>query len=169
MVERAFLLLGSNVEPEIHIPKAAHGIARFGRIGVVSQVYQSRPVARPGQPDFLNGGVLLETDMDLLTLSDHLRALEVELGRVRRADKHAARTIDIDICLFGSRIEREPVVIPAAELVEHAHVAVPIAELDPAFPHPITGEALGSIAGRLARGAQLRQRDDVSLAAGPAA
>ena len=169
LVERAFLLLGSNLEPEIHLPKAARGLARFGRIGKISQVYQSRPVARPGQPDFLNGGVLLETDLDLLTLSDHLRALEAELGRVRGADKHAARTIDIDICLFGARIEREPVLIPAAELVEHAHVAVPIAELDPGFPHPITGEALGSIAARLAHGAQLRQRDNVSLAADSAA
>jgi 2-amino-4-hydroxy-6-hydroxymethyldihydropteridine diphosphokinase len=167
LVERAFLLLGSNLEPEIHLPKAARELARFGRIGKVSRVYQSRPVARPGQPDFLNGGVLLETNLDLFFLSDHLRSLEAELGRVRGADKHAARTIDIDICLFGARIDAEPVVIPAAELVEHAHVAVPIAELDPGFPHPITGETLGSIAARLARNAQLRRRDDVSLKADP--
>ena len=169
MVERAFLLLGSNLEPEIHLPKAARGLARFGMIRKVSRVYQSPPVARHGQPDFLNGAVLLETDLDVSPLWDGLRALEAELGRVRGADKHAPRTIDIDLCLFGARIAREPVVIPATDLLEQVHVAVPIAELDPGFPHPLTGEALGAIAARLARGAELRRRDDVSLKTDPAA
>lgn len=169
MVERAFLLLGSNLEPEIHLPRAARGLARLGMIRKVSRVYQSPPLARPGQRDFLNGAVLLETDLDLSPLWEGLRALEAELGRVRGADKHAPRTIDIDLCLFGTRIEREPVVIPAPDLLEHVHVAVPIAELDPGFPHPLTGEALGAIAARLARGAEPRERDDVSLKTDPAA
>jgi len=60
-------------------------------------------------------------------------------------------------------------VIPATDLLEQVHVAVPIAELDPGFPHPLTGEALGAIAARLARGAELRRRDDVSLQTDPAA
>lgn len=169
MAERAFLLLGSNLQPEIHLRKAAAGLARSGTIRKVSQVYQSPPLARPGQPDFLNGAVLLETGLDLLSLRDTLRALETELGRVRGPDPHAARSIDIDLCLFGARIEREPIEIPAADLLEHAHVAVPISELDPEFPHPLTGELLGAIAARLARGAGLRRRDDVSLTADRAA
>ena len=106
---------------------------------------------------------MLETVLDLSSLWEGLRALEAELGRVRGADRHAARTIDIDLCLFGSRIERGPIVIPSAELVEHAHVAVPISELDTGFPHPLTGEALGAIAARLSRGEGIRRRDDVSL------
>jgi 2-amino-4-hydroxy-6-hydroxymethyldihydropteridine diphosphokinase len=165
LAERAFLLLGSNLEPEIYLPRAARDLTRFGTIRKVSQVYESPPVARPGQPDFLNGGVLLETGLDLSTLWDGLRALEAELGRVRGSDKHASRTIDIDLCLFGSRIERGPIVIPSAELVEHAHVAVPIAELDPGFSHPLTGETLGAIAARLSRGGGIWPRGDVSLGA----
>ena len=169
MAERAFLLLGSNLEPEIYLPRAARDLTRFGTIPKVSQVYQSSPVARPAQPDFLNAGVLLETVLDLSSLWDGLRALEAELGRVRGADPHAARTIDIDLCLFGSRIARGQIVIPSAEILEHAHVAVPISELDPGFTHPLTGETLGAIAARLSRGEGIRRREDVSLEADAAA
>ena len=161
--ERAFVLLGSNLDPESNLPRAVAGLARLGQIRRVSRVYQSSPVARPDQPDFLNAAVLLETEHDPPALQRALRRLESELGRVRGRDKHEARTIDLDLCLFGSRIESGSVTLPDPDLLEHAYTAAPIAELDPDFRHPVTGEPMGDIARRLRKGADLTRRDDIHL------
>lgn len=163
MPERAFVLLGSNLDPEAHLPRAVAGLAQLGRILRVSSVYQSPPVAREDQPDFLNAAVLLETEHEPPGLRRGLRQLEAELGRVRRRDKHAARTIDLDLCLYGNRIESGSVTLPDPDLLEYAHAAAPIAELDPAFRHPLTGEPLGDIARRLMEGTSLTRRDDIRL------
>lgn len=166
--ERAFVLLGSNLEPESNLPRAVAGLARLGQIRRVSSVYQSPPVARPDQPNFLNAAVLLETEHDPPALQRALRQLEAELGRVRGRDKHEPRTIDLDLCLYGSRIDTGSVPLPDPDLLEHAHAAAPIAELDPEFRHPVTGEPLGHIARRLRKGATLTRRDDVRLPSGMA-
>jgi 7,8-dihydro-6-hydroxymethylpterin-pyrophosphokinase len=79
-----------------------------------------------------------------------LRRLEREMGRVRTSDKYAPRTIDLDLCLLGAQIIEEPgFTLPHPHLTDQAHVAVPIAELLPAFRHPVTGETLGAIAARV--------------------
>ncbi|MGH2606011.1 MAG: 2-amino-4-hydroxy-6-hydroxymethyldihydropteridine diphosphokinase [Anaerolineales bacterium] len=166
MPERAFVLLGSNLDPESNLLRAVAGLARLGEIRRVSSVYQSPPVARPGQPDFLNAAVLLETEHDPPALQRALRDLEAELGRVRGSDKHEARTIDLDLCLYGSRIDTGSMTLPDPDLLEHAYAAAPIAELDPAFRHPVTGEPMGQIARRLREEADLTRRDDIRLPLG---
>lgn len=164
--ERAFVLLGSNLDPEVNLPRAVAALARLGRILGVSSVYQSPPSARPEQPDFLNAAVLLETGLEPAALQRALRNTEAELGRVRRSDRHAARPIDLDLVLYGSRIEAGPVTLPDPDLLEHAYAAAPIAELDPEFLHPVVGEALSRIAGRLTKDATLKRREDVRLGSG---
>ncbi len=39
---------------------------------------------------------------------------------------------------------------PDPEILTRAHVALPLADLDPAFVHPLAGETLGEIAARFA-------------------
>jgi 2-amino-4-hydroxy-6-hydroxymethyldihydropteridine diphosphokinase len=165
MVEPAFLLLGSNREPERHLRQAIAGLRELGRIERTSQVYQSPAFARPEQPDYLNAAVLIQTELDPFALRESLRKLEAELGRVRGPDKYAARTIDLDLCLLGSRIVSGEMELPDPHLLDWAHVAVPVAELDPDFLHPVTGEPLAEIATRLAQGAGLKARPEISLGA----
>ena len=89
--------------------------------------------------------------------------IEAELGRKRTADKSAPRTIDIDLALYDDRNgEYSGKRIPHPDILLRAHAAVPLAELSPQKVHPLTGEALQTIAARL-RHAQIRRREDVRL------
>jgi 7,8-dihydro-6-hydroxymethylpterin-pyrophosphokinase len=78
---------------------------------------------------------------------------------VRSADRNAPRTVDVDISIFGCRVVEDPeaeLVIPDPEILTRAHVAVPLADLAPDLPHPVTGERLADIAARLESASSLR-------------
>ncbi len=160
----AYLSLGSNLQPERYLPGAVARLSELGQVCAVSRVYQSQPVGRLDQPDFLNAAVLLRTALSAGALRQALRQLEAQLGRVRGQDPNAPRTIDIDLSLFNHEVlavgRRR---IPDPDLLTRAFVAAPLAELDPDYRHPLTGETLRAIAGRLTRTTALRVRDDVHL------
>jgi 2-amino-4-hydroxy-6-hydroxymethyldihydropteridine diphosphokinase len=160
--KRAFISIGSNIEPETNLPLAIRKLKRLGEVVSVSGVYQNPALGRTEQPDFLNAAVLLLSDHRALTLRRELRAIEAKLGRVRTEDKFAARTMDLDLCLYGDLIIQAPdFTVPDPEIHERAHVAVPLADLDPEFKHPITNEPLSAIADRLRSGAELTPREDI--------
>jgi 7,8-dihydro-6-hydroxymethylpterin-pyrophosphokinase len=90
--------------------------------------------------------------------------LEAELGRVRSSDPYAARTIDMDLCFLDGVVQAgEGWSLPALHVLDRAHVALPLADLDPEFRHPVTGETLASASARVARGAQLTRCEDIVL------
>jgi len=76
-----------------------------------------------------------------------LRRIEADLGRVRTADKYAARTIDLDILLYGDRIIDQPdLKVPDPDLRERAFLIVPLAELAPDVVLPDDGRAAAEAA-----------------------
>lgn len=100
---RAWLSLGSNVEPERHLGAALAELrARFGNV-VVSPVYRYPAVGFAG-PDFLNLAVGIDSDLEPQELNDWLHALEDRHGRRRDVPRFADRTLDVDIVLFGDRV-----------------------------------------------------------------
>ncbi len=142
----------------------------MGQLQKLSRVYRSAAVGPHGQPDFANAAALLETPLDPAALRQQLRLIESNLGRVRTADKFAPRVIDLDLTLYGSRIlNRPPLTLPAPDLLERAYLAVIMAELDPEFIHPETGETLAEIADRLRKGAALKPDASLSRAVRQAA
>lgn len=163
--KRVFITLGSNIEPEKHLPAAVYLLADQPGVEVVavSRVYRTAPInaegeVDPEQADYLNAAVLIETTLPLMTLKKEiLRNIEARLGRVRTPDKYAARTIDLDVALYGEEVLglviEEPdgsreIVFPDPQITRFAHVALPLADLDPEFEHPVTGETLAEIAAR---------------------
>lgn len=168
MRELAFISLGSNIEPQTHVPLAVARLAALGEIVAVSSVYENPAIGPTPQPDFLNAAVLLRTTLKPLALRRRLRQIEASLGRVRGADKYAPRTIDLDICVYGQCVvHAREVTLPAPELLEHAYLAATLAEIAPDHRHPVTHETFASLARRLARGARLKPRPDVRLDAPP--
>ncbi|MBN1429077.1 MAG: 2-amino-4-hydroxy-6-hydroxymethyldihydropteridine diphosphokinase [Anaerolineae bacterium] len=158
-----FILLGSNIEPELNLREAVRLLAEKLPIKRVSRVYESTPIdargkANPEQPNFLNAAVLIESDLTVLELKQSiLLKIEHRLGRKRTADKYAPRPIDLDIVLYGDHalglvIEyadgQTEMIIPDRDTLTHAFIALPLADLDPDFIHPLTGETLGQIAAR---------------------
>ena len=146
-LDRVFVALGSNIDPERHLKDAVCLLAKRCRLLAISPVYQTRPVGNVDQPDFYNAAALIETDLSAATLKTQVLAqIEQALGRVRTSDRNAPRTIDLHIVLFGSEIldlgHRH---IPDPDLLTYPHLAVPVANLVPQFVHPETGQTLQEI------------------------
>jgi 2-amino-4-hydroxy-6-hydroxymethyldihydropteridine diphosphokinase len=165
-LNRAYLSLGSNTEPECCLPAAVAKLAQFGRVRATSAVWQTVPVGFTDQPDFLNAVVLLETPLSAQVLREQVIArIEDDLGRVRTENKNAPRTIDIDIMLFNDDVltvgQRR---IPDPEVLERPFVAIPLAEIAPDYVHPETGQTLKEIAQQFdPAAAGMSQRGDVVL------
>lgn len=162
MPERAFISIGSNIEPEKHVVSGFERLAELGRVLAVSKVYENPAVGKSGQTDFLNAAMLIETDLPPDEVRDKLTEIEDELGRNRSDNKHDPRTIDLDLCLYGDLVSRSNVTaIPHPDILEMAYLAVTLSELDPEYRHPVTHERLADLAERLRPGAKLLERPDV--------
>jgi 2-amino-4-hydroxy-6-hydroxymethyldihydropteridine diphosphokinase len=98
----------------------------------MSPVYESAPVGPVAdQPRFCNAVVALTVDVaaDPRALWQRLRALETELGRVRR-EPQGPREIDLDVLLFGDAVVDEPeLAIPHPRMWSRAFVLRPLADL----------------------------------------
>ncbi len=149
---RALILLGSNIDPERHLPEAVRRLGEQLRLVAVSRVWESDPVGAPGTPRFLNAAVLVETELPPRRLKfGLLRPLEERLGRRRGADRNAPRTLDLDLALYDDLVVEEPdLVLPDPEILTRPYVALPLADAAPGFRHPVAGDTLATIAGRLA-------------------
>jgi 2-amino-4-hydroxy-6-hydroxymethyldihydropteridine diphosphokinase len=160
----AWLLLGSNLEPENHLGKAVELLARRVDVLAVSSVWQSPPADGSAQPDYWNAAVRIRTDLspeDLI--SKVISPVEQSLGRKRSADPFAARTIDIDLALYDEETgQYSGKHLPHPDILRRAYFALPLAEISPDKIHPGTGESLRTIAARM-KGETIRRREDIML------
>lgn len=147
---KAYLSLGSNLEPEANLRSALAALReRFGEV-VVSPVYRMPAVGFDG-PDFLNAAAIIDSDLDPFALNDWLHELERAHGRLRQGVKFSSRTLDIDIVYFEDMVLDGPAVdgrgalqLPRPEL-RHAFVLKPLAEIAPAFVDPVRGVTLSGL------------------------
>ena len=141
-LHRAYLSLGSNIQPETNLVRAVELLRKYGRLKRISSAWESESVGAPG-PNYLNTCVLLVTPLSQLMLKEQaLLPIETELGRQRTADKFAPRTIDIDIVLFDGKSCDD-------RYWEQAFVVVPLAEILPEYQNPLTRERITETATRL--------------------
>ena len=136
MTTRAWLSLGSNVEPHRHLRAALAELrARFGAI-VVSPAYRYPAVGFDG-PDFVNLAAGIDSDLEPQALNEWLHALEDRHGRRRDVPRFSSRTLDVDIVLFGDRVLKGPgnLEIPRPELLQ-AFVLQPLADIAPGIKPP---------------------------------
>lgn len=142
---KAYLSLGSNVEPERHLRSAVAALReRFGTIAV-SPAYRFPAVGFDG-PDFLNAAAVVDSDLDPFALNDWLHALEDAHGRDRSGPRFGDRTLDIDVVFYDDRVLDGPgnLRLPRPEL-KHAFVLMPLAEIAPAFVDPASGRSLAQL------------------------
>ncbi len=122
MSHLAVIALGSNIRPEIHIPSAILRMQSRLQILSRSALVSTRPVGREDQPDFINGAVLVRTDLDRPELEKWLHVIEDELGRVRDGDRYGPRSIDLDIAVWDGEIVHPDV--KSREFVKNAVLEV---------------------------------------------
>lgn len=157
---KVFITLGSNIAPAENLRWAAGLLHDQVGVKKTSHVYRSTPLGPDGKPldqaGYLNAAVLVDVP-DFVPPSEFkyrvLRAIEHSMGRTRTEDRYAARTIDLDLALYGKQVvddEERGIHLPDPEIMTRAHVALPLADLAPEYPHPVTGEPLADIAARFA-------------------
>ena len=140
--EDVYLGLGSNRDPGRHIAAGFQALREtFGKVDC-SPVYVSPAVGFAGA-DFLNAAARISTDWSVGHLKAWLTALENAHGRDRSQPKFSDRSLDIDILLHGSKAGLyDGLVLPRAEIIEHAHVLKPLADIAPDLVHPVTGQTI---------------------------
>lgn len=135
----AFLGLGSNLGDRLTNLQGAVDLLQGEpglRVLASSRVWETAPVGGPPQPDYLNAVIRVETDLSARDLLDVAHRVEERLGRVRK-ERWGARSIDIDVLLFGEEtIDESDLVVPHPRLAKRAFVLLPLLELvaDPVLP-----------------------------------
>ncbi len=134
--------------PRDTLEAALEALAERGiRVVRRSRWYRSHPVPASDQPDYVNGVVAVETELEPSALLAELHRIEAAFGRVRR-EPNAARLLDLDLLAYHGRVsdgsDGGPV-LPHPRMRARAFVLKPLAEVAPAWRHPATGEPLGEL------------------------
>jgi 2-amino-4-hydroxy-6-hydroxymethyldihydropteridine diphosphokinase len=150
-VTRAYVGLGANLgDRERTLRAAVDALGAEDGIEVVgvSTLRETEPVGVGEQPRFLNGAAALETSITAAELLEALLAVEQRFGRVRVPGEHAARTLDLDLLLFGDDEIAEPgLTVPHPRLHERGFVLEPLAELSPGLVVPGRGAVESLLSG----------------------
>lgn len=137
---RAYVGLGSNVgDRAVWCREAAARLAALPatRLLAVSPLLETPPAEGAAGGPFLNGAAELETALPPRALLEALRAIEVSLGRPAERPRGAARTIDLDLLLYGEQqVMEADLVIPHPRLAARRFVLQPLAAIAPEVRHP---------------------------------
>ncbi|XOV87228.1 MAG: 2-amino-4-hydroxy-6-hydroxymethyldihydropteridine diphosphokinase [Pseudomonadota bacterium] len=131
MSHLAYLGIGSNIAPERHITVGLNEISDRFEVLAISSVYRTAAVGFQGPP-FLNLVAGVHVAEDVRSLHATIRQIEYAFGRDARCQKHASRTLDIDILTFADYCgSYGDVELPRDEIKCNAFVLAPFAEIAP--------------------------------------
>lgn len=135
-----YIGLGSNLaNPLAQIKQAILALQALPNVTdiSVSSLYGSKPMGPQDQPDYVNAVVQLNWAASALELLDALQQIEQDHGRERKAERWGARTLDLDIILFGQQqIQNERLTVPHYGMKTREFVLYPLAELTPDLTLP---------------------------------
>ncbi|WP_104202661.1 2-amino-4-hydroxy-6-hydroxymethyldihydropteridine diphosphokinase [Billgrantia saliphila] len=132
--------IGSNIDREYHVRACLDALAAsFGEL-LVSRVYESEPVGFEDGRNFYNLVAAFESDWSVGELQAWCKRVERAHGRRPGSPKFSPRTLDIDLLTVNDLVgEHDGVMLPRGEILQHAFVLLPLAELLPDSRHPVAG------------------------------
>jgi 2-amino-4-hydroxy-6-hydroxymethyldihydropteridine diphosphokinase len=139
---QVYVAAGSNASPGINLRAAIAALVRaFGPLRC-SCVYRSAAFGVPA-PDYFNLVVGFATGAPADAVKHALEGIEAEAGRSRAEPGAIDVTLDLDLALYGRRVDAARR-LPHSDVLHRPFVLGPLAEVAPDLIHPVTGEALGS-------------------------
>lgn len=131
----AYIGLGSNLQdPARQLRGALQSLAETPGVLqlTVSPFYRSVAIGPGEQPDYVNAVALMHTTLLPLDLLNILQGIEQAQGRVRGAIRWTARTLDLDLLLYGDQvIQHERLTVPHPRMSERNFVLRPLLDLAP--------------------------------------
>ena len=160
--DKVVIALGSSLGGRFGSPEAviAAALDRLPAAGFMvlarSTPWRSASWPDPTQPDYINAVAIVETPLGPAETLARLHDLEVEFGRVR-GEPNAPRTLDLDLIAHGRTIGAGPdLVLPHPRAGERLFVVGPLAQVAPAWRHPVTGETAAALAAAASVGRDAR-------------
>jgi 2-amino-4-hydroxy-6-hydroxymethyldihydropteridine diphosphokinase len=137
---QVFIGLGSNLGNRVHyIQKALIKITNLPQIIMkkYSSVYETEPVGKKDQPQFLNMVAELESTLFPQDLLQNLKEIENILGRTH-SERWGPREIDLDILYYGNEVfHNEHLHLPHPEIANRRFVLVPMEEIAGEYFDPL--------------------------------
>lgn len=148
-----FISIGSNIGNK---PANCHAAIRtieqeqIGSIIAISSFYQTEPVDYTDQDWFLNAALKIETDLAPLQLLAALQKIETAAGRKSGGVRFGPRIIDLDIIFYDDIVfNHERLVIPHPRMHKRRFVLAPVCDIDRQIVHPVLGQNVGELLGRI--------------------
>lgn len=111
----------------------------------LSTFHETEPVGVGDQPRFLNAAATGRTALSAGDLLATLRDVEARFGR-ERPYAGAARTLDLDLILYGDAIIDEPgLTVPHPRFRERRFVLQPLAEIAADWTDPVSGRTVDGL------------------------
>ena len=134
-------------------------------VAKISGLYLTSSFPAGSGPDFVNAAIRIETDRAPVEILAILHRIEAAAGRVRTG-RWGPRTLDLDLLAVGDlvlpdaatqgrwralsladqqRLTPEGLVLPHPRLQDRAFVLVPLADIAPAWVHPLLGLSVAAM------------------------
>ncbi len=155
---RVAIALGSNLgDRASHLRFAAAQLSTFLANCRLSPLVETEPVGPSDrQPDYLNAVLVGETRLSAPQLLGELLAIEAARGRTRSIP-NAARTLDLDLVLFGDAVIDQPGLrVPHPRFRERLFVLEPLAAIAADLRDPETAMTVAELLARLRQGRPVR-------------
>ncbi len=149
-MEKVFLLLGGNQGDTLALFRSAlrELELRAGRVVRRSASFTSPSWGFSHPSPFFNQAVELHTELEPEVLLDELLRIEALHGRIReeKASGYSARSLDIDILAYGSRVQdSERLILPHPRMHLRRFALLPFLQLEPGWKHPLLGQTVEAL------------------------
>ena len=135
-MEKVYIGIGSNIKPKENIKKVKNKIEKYFHCNF-SETYKYKSAGFEGY-DFLNLVACFFTDLKQEELLQILSKIEKDLGRDEDQRGYSNRVIDIDLLLFGNKINYErDKFLPHKNIENCRFVLEPLADLAGDEIHPV--------------------------------